>query len=298
MAKKIEYEHMQRFEGTRFRYLEDAPSRIKRSNGKKDRYAKLLCDCGNVVEKSLNCVRMKDTKSCGCITKELPFEAGHKFEGTRVSLIGFAEERRVDKTNGQRRVKVMCECGTVFETRLTALTHKSTKSCGCLVKDSAKRRSTHGLSRTPAYRSYHAMKRRCYVESAINYKDYGGRGIKMCDRWLGEDGLLNFIGDMGQPEEGLSIDRIDVNKGYSPENCRWLCAGDQAYTRRILPQNRSGRTGVKRTHGFYEEYHDKYDAYITHRGVFTMLAKGVPYEEAVRAREEAEERLYGFIKDE
>lgn len=83
------------------------------------------------------------------------------------------------------------------------------------------------------YRCYTSIKTRCYNEKCLPYKNYGGRGIKMCDRWLGPDGFVNFFADMGQrPGEGYSLDRIDNDGDYSPDNCRWTDAKTQNNNRR------------------------------------------------------------------
>lgn len=121
---------------------------------------------------------------------------------------------------GTARWECLCDCGNTSIVDGPSLRFKRAQSCGCLAHERTAIRGTkHGLHKSKAYHAWYGMKERCEKPEHPFYKNYGGRGIIICERWQSRD---NFIADMGEPEPGLELDRIDTNGNYEPGNCRWV----------------------------------------------------------------------------
>jgi hypothetical protein len=125
-----------------------------------------------------------------------------------------------------------CVCGKLIECAGTSLNSGNTKSCGCLANElSSIRNHKHGDINSKEYRAWFNAKQRCTNPKNNRYKDWGGRNIKMCDRWL--NSYENFLSDMGRaPTKRHSIDRINNDGDYEPSNCKWSTPYEQANNKR------------------------------------------------------------------
>jgi len=130
-----------------------------------------------------------------------------------------------------------CDCGNITHVMVDGLRRGKTKSCGCyrteVITAAGKANATHGMNKSPENRAWQAMKGRCCDKNHAHYKDYGGRGVVVCDEWLGAQGFQNFLNCVGmRPTELHSLDRIDNNGNYEPGNVRWSTAKQQQNNRR------------------------------------------------------------------
>lgn len=179
------------------------------------------------------------------------------------------------KRRKQKKIywKCICDCGRNSIVMGGHLKSGATKSCGCLVK-------THNLSKSLIYNTWDKMIRRCTDLNDKSFKDYGGRGITVCEEWLN---IENFYVDMGERPKGLTIERIDNNKGYYKENCKWASQIEQKRNQRLRKDNRTGIRGVN-----WSKQHQKYQVRISVNYKTIWLGCFTSIEDAKAARKKAE----------
>lgn len=199
----------------------------------------------------------------------------HDLIGRRFGRL-FVLERYPENTKGGRAQWICkCDCGAKKIVSGPNLLNGSTKSCGCLARET-KPQYVHGLSHTRLHYIWRSMKERCYIPHYKAYKNYGARGIVMCDEW--RDNFLAFYNwsmEHGY-EENLSIDRIDTNGNYCPENCRWVtCSTQNRNKRNNVHITINGKTKVLKD--WCNIYH------ISIQTVFARVKRGMSYIEALEA---------------
>ena len=195
---------------------------VRRHGSNENRDATWLCkcDCGKEKIVTSNGLKSGSVKSCGCLNE-------NDLNGKTFSRLTVIERDFSRRGHGAMWI-CECTCGNIVSVRGNALLNGTSKSCGCLNIELS---TVHGKSGTRLYRIYNGMRHRCYDVKAEGYKYYGERGITICDEWL--DDFMSFYNwSMNNGyKDNLSIDRIDVDGNYRPDNCRWTDAVTQANNR-------------------------------------------------------------------
>lgn len=165
-------------------------------------------------------------------------------------------------------------CGNVFESMVKHVKRKHTKSCGCLSG------GKHGLRQNKFYKTWYNMTYRCSNPKIKAYKNYGGRGITVCEEWLDVRNFVDWAEKTYPNIEGYTLDRIDNDKGYSPENCRWVDRATQGLNQRMKKNNTSGYVGI-----CWNNKNNNWMAKIKSGDFFIYIGSFHAKEEAILARD-------------
>lgn len=190
--------------------------------------------------------------------------------------------RDIGSSNDKGRVwEFQCDCGKVKTARSSDVRNGKIRSCGCLHRDMlVEEKTTHNMHGTRIYRIWRNIKTRCLNPNASHYSRYGGQGISICDEWRDSfESFRDWALSHGYSDE-LSVDRIDNDKGYCPDNCRWATLEQQAVNRRTPKTNKSGHPGV-----IWREDRKKWVVQIRRDKVTYNLGQFDLIEDAVEARE-------------
>ena len=201
---------------------------------------KCICECGNEKDVAESSLVRGLSKSCGCLNDELKRNRFKDLSGQKIGrwTVLLKCSNQMQKKTGNILWLCRCECGTERIVASNNLSNGKTKSCGCYADEIKRLRIKHGLTRrgfkkTLEYNSWASMIQRCTKPTNHKWKDYGGRGITVCTRW--RNSFIKFLEDMGRrPTPMHSIDRINNNGNYEPNNCRWATPKEQRTNQRKI----------------------------------------------------------------
>lgn len=153
-------------------------------------------------------------------------------QGDSINFLTMVSDKYLASDGKVYKAKFRCKCGNTKEIVINDVIRGHTRSCGCIQRNYAKMRSSkHGETYTRLYGIWCSMKGRCSNSNKLDYARYGGRGISVCKDWNSFDNFRDWAINNGY-SDNLTIDRIDVNKGYSPNNCRWATTKQQSRNKR------------------------------------------------------------------
>lgn len=202
--------------------------------------------------------------------------------GKKIGRLTVIKEE-LERKKGYKQYLCLCECGNEVIVRSDLLRSQTVKSCGCLAKEIrssicyklGKSRITHGSSNTRLYKIYSNMKDRCNNKNNYAYKYYGARGIKICKEWENDFSVFQKWAISNGYQDTLTIDRIDNDRGYCPDNCRWVTPGQQCLNTRsnkYITYNNKTQT--------LKEWADELG--LKYTKLWKRLKRGWSFEEAIK----------------